>query len=333
MSAASYQTAKPETMPEDMAESWYADRLGFRLHPFRRVSWTGRAAEQAWAPRLERIREVLREASWRSVATGVRPCALLPGAADRQRVAAEAEAAGLAVEVWPAPEPVHGRYASVAGPHGERGHRRMEIAVGRAKDLAVLRTARVDEDHDTVGRLLGYPSCCREFFVRWRVERECLDTTWPMAASGEATAADPRHLVFDGPGSANVLWRWLDLRPVPHLPCSLACSGTRRLAAALAATVVNAGGAAECAWLDELLSWPVRWTALHGIAEVTTPMLRLATRTDATAAKFTVDLRGNAATTPSVRGLSFPHPVAAPQYTSSAAYARGLAHSEQQAHG
>ena len=45
-------------------------------------------------------------------------------------------------------------------------------------------------------------------------------------------------------------------------------------------------------WIEEILSWPASWSALHGIAEVKTPVLKVSTRTDATAHEFVVRRHG-----------------------------------------
>ena len=58
--------------------------------------------------------------------------------------------------------------------------------------------------------------------------------------------------------------------------------------------------------LEEVLSWPIEWNALHGAAEVTMPVLRVSTVTDATADKYVVRLRGSSYPAEGVSGLKFP---------------------------
>ena len=59
-------------------------------------------------------------------------------------------------------------------------------------------------------------------------------------------------------------------------------------------------------WLEEILSWPASWSALHGIAEVKTPVLKASTRTDATAHEFIVRRHGPRLPAEAVAGLGFP---------------------------
>ena len=78
-------------------------------------------------------------------------------------------------------------------------------------------------------------------------------------------------------------------------------------------------------WLLELLNWSVEWSALHGIAEIKTPILKVSTRTDATPHKYTVRRTEETAPTEAVRGLVFPYSTPAkPMVTGSVAYQRGI---------
>jgi hypothetical protein len=86
-----------------------------------------------------------------------------------------------------------------------------------------------------------------------------------------------------------------------------------------------AGYAAEMGWLMEILSWPVEWSALHGIAEIKTPILKIATCTDLTPRKKLIQCRGSSYPAEGANGLNFTYrltPVAL--LTDSTAYRRGL---------
>jgi hypothetical protein len=60
-------------------------------------------------------------------------------------------------------------------------------------------------------------------------------------------------------------------------------------------------------WLDEVLAWPVEWSALHGIAEIRTPIAKVAMQTDATASKYTIQYPGRGYPREGARGLVFPY--------------------------
>lgn len=160
-------------------------------------------------------------------------------------------------------------------------------------------------DQSAVGRLLGYPACCSAFFQRVWVNDRSVDTTWAIA-SGMCADTTPRTIDVAGHPQANILLRWLGVRAVPHLPCSFASWDTVRLADGLLHVASESGFAAEAEWIIEMLSWPVEWSALHGIAEIKAPVVKIATRTDATADNYVVRRKGQSYPTEGARGTAFP---------------------------
>jgi hypothetical protein len=147
------------------------------------------------------------------------------------------------------------------------------VLLGRSG--AVLRLSHQDailSDDDTVGKLLGYPQCCREFFKRYWVDEQWVDTTWPMYEAARTG---------DGPMECNTLLRWLGVRLVPHLPCSFRCDASVVVGRKMERVWIEEGYETELAWVKEALGWGATWSSLHGIAEVTTDVLRVVTRSDA----------------------------------------------------
>jgi hypothetical protein len=67
------------------------------------------------------------------------------------------------------------------------------------------------------------------------------------------------------------------------------------------------GFADEIEWLGEILSWPIEWSCLHGIAEIHTPILKFITNTDATSTKYVVQLMGSAFPSKGGSGIRFPY--------------------------
>ena len=178
-----------------------------------------------------------------------------------------------------------------------------------------------------MGRLLGFPECCIAFFRKTWVNDGCVDTTWAMAANGGRVDASGHAIEIDAgaPFQANILWRWVGPRAVPHLPCSFACRATVDFANTLANLARELGYGPEMEWLEEILSWPVSWSALHGIAEVKTPVLKVSTRTDATGHEFIVRRQGDRMPAEAAAGLGFPFRTPnRPGLTHSLAFRKGL---------
>jgi hypothetical protein len=183
---------------------------------------------------------------------------------------------------------------------------RFRVAAGRSEEVRVFADAWNNSDDEEIGRLLGYPACCRAFFKGlWKSEK-LRDTTWRMA-SLSAPDASTHSIDICNVSYANILWRWLGVRAVPHLPCSFACKASHNLGEELVQLGRTIGYANAMSWLADILSWPVEWSALHGIAEIRTPILKVCTMTDATANKLTVRYIGQAYPSEGAVGRVFPY--------------------------
>ena len=121
-----------------------------------------------------------------------------------------------------------------------------------------------------LGEILGYPKCCQDFFLRtWGSGQ--VDTTWDQyAETGSA----------DGPVEANILWRWMGVRWVSHLPCSFQCQATVDIGRQTREIMRKHGLVEEIKAIDTILSWPTKWSGINGIAEIVGPCLKVSTRTD-----------------------------------------------------
>ena len=308
-------------------EAFRRDRLAHVLPDFTRLSWVNDRAQTVWAPRITRIGTAWADIEWRSVAAGIRACALTSVPSD-QLILRSAEWAASGLSMMPvAMSGTSAGYAStsIAPRVGEPFEYR--VTVGAIADVAELKRAIDAGDDRAMGQLLGFPDCCIAFFRETWVDAGCVDTTWAMAANGGSLDVSGRVIEIETatPFQANILWRWMGPRAVPHLPCSFSCVATVAFADALMAFGRNIGYHAEMEWLEEILSWPASWSALHGIAEVKTPIVKVSTRTDATAHEFVVRRHGSRLPAEAPAGLGFPfRSPERPGVTHSLAFRRGL---------
>lgn len=139
----------------------------------------------------------------------------------------------------------------------------------------VVRRDRLNEvpalgAHEKLGTLLGYPTCCVDFFKRTWAKHQ-VDTTYDQYMSTGSA---------DGPLEANMLWRWLGPRWVFHLPCSFQCKATIDMGAQHRQLALELGYVEEVAALNSILQWPVHWSAVNGIGVIVGPCARISTRTD-----------------------------------------------------
>lgn len=320
-------TSETPTRTQAAAEAFRRDRLAHVLPDFTRLSWVNDRARSVWEPRITRIGSAWAQIEWRSVECGIRRCALTSVPSD-QLVLRSTEWAASGLSMMPlAMSGTSPGYAStsVAPRVGEPFEYR--VAVGALADVAELKRAIDGGDDGTMGQLLGFPDCCIAFFRRTWVDEGCVDTTWAMAANGGSVDDSGRLIEIDAatPFQANILWRWMGPRAVPHLPCSFSCQATVAFADTLMAFGRERGYSAEMEWLEEILSWPASWSALHGIAEVKTPVVKASTRTDATAHEFIVRRHGRSLPAEAAAGLGFPfRSPERPGVTHSLAFRKGL---------
>lgn len=307
------------------------NRLDFVLPDFTRLAWTSDSAREVWEPRVGQVVAAWVEIEWRAVVAEVRRSAIVTlSPEDFVAVGSRWAECGLTA----VPLELIGfsgqMYSATSTPVRAGEPVAMRFVVGRPADAAAFHHAFTAADDEAIGDLLGYPACCREFFRATWVDDAMVDTTWPMAR-GRSEARDPDDRVVEvevgGPAYSNILWRWMGVRAVPHLPCSFECGATVAFAQRLVEVGRTAGFHREMGWLDEILSWPVEWSALHGIAEIKTPVLRVSTRTDATSSKYVVRRRGDGFPAEGARGLSFSYetPVKL-RLSGTPGFRRGLTH-------
>jgi hypothetical protein len=278
------------------------------LPEFTRFAWTSDGARSLWEPRFARIRKAWAHIEWLSVRDEIRSCAVTR-LDPEQLVLQTAEWAAQGLSALPVGLEASGKgpYCNAVAKPGPHEPIVFRVAVGTLKNLAALKHGLDTHDDETVGRLLGYPSCCRRFFRAAWFRRGVRDSSWPMAlgTAGRAVRAD--LVEVEGSDLANVLWRWSGIRAVPHLPCAFDCEPTTRLGAELMNAGARAGYDDEVRWIGDVLSWPVEWSALHGIAEIKTPILKTSTRTDVTARKRTIRRHGSGYPAEGAQGLVFPY--------------------------
>jgi hypothetical protein len=275
-------------------------RLPFVLPDFTRWMWVSEQARAVWSPRCRQIVHAWQRTEWLAVQAGLRRCAVILVPAEQYATYEEQWAAGgLCSEVLERiPASGGGKRA------GERGAV-LECLVGSARDLVSFREALESEAGPTVAEYLGMPACCYRFNQEVAAG-DLTDTTWPMACATPGRRELASGLEVGGPWENNLLFRWLGVRAVPHLPCSFTCAASTELGRQMLSLTTDAGLSCEVEWMREVLSWPAEWSALHGIAEIRTPIVKIVTRTDATATCYVVRRAGTSYPAEGAYGLDFP---------------------------
>ncbi len=219
---------------------------------FSRILWVSQAAKDLWAPRITSVERAFVKAEVQAVYKNMRRATIqsdkwwknpgdfvtlgLDTVKDYTQYSARAEA------------PEEGEPFSVR-----------TVTLHRT-DVNHFLDIWYSSDDDMVGVMLGYPACCVHFFRM----------TWMKGI------IDPTSEMADGDGYANPysnsLLRWTGVRPVPHMPCGFGCKQTIEQGEKFMSLMPEE----ERGWALELLSMPMHYSTLHGVAEISTPLFKLA---------------------------------------------------------
>jgi SAM-dependent methyltransferase len=296
-----------QTRAENDMATVVMQRLPFRIPDFNRCSWVSDAARQVWEPRIKRISHAWQRVEMQSVIAGVRRAALISVWPD-QRTELEAELArmGFVAEELSRSRAEKIYSNSLKVPQAGELYT-LRLAIGKADAVRRLSRAYLIKDAVAIGSEFGYPECCAAFFDRYWNREQLKDTTWPMAVrTTSASVSTASRVECQGSEYANILWRWSGVRAVPHLPCSFDCADTVQLGQKMIGIGRDLGLCSEMDDLLAILSWPVYWSALHGIAEIKTPIFKQVVNTDATPFKYSVLRRGTEYPSEGPAGTGFP---------------------------
>jgi len=272
------------------------------LEEFVRVSWASKKAQAKWEPIFSDLSHKFSWIEKETVKLHIRRVALLH-TTDIINAAKDAVDDGL-VAVPVERVNVLGHYRSASSPFDPSLPSEYKVAVGRLANIRDFVNAYEFQNWDTVGSLLGYPECCRAFFQRYWVDERWFDTTLPMVTAYGFNQEIEQFINLDPRN--NILLRWLGLRTVSHLPCSFTCKQTRGIATLYGDAAHNLKLDKEWAKILEILSWPVEWSSLHGIAQIITPVCKITTASDALPTKRVIRLVSKNIPEEAGGGLGFP---------------------------
>jgi hypothetical protein len=255
------------------------DRLNFKIPEFVRIAWATAKAQEVWEPRIQKCSNFFTylERLDRTAIISLKPDELIHH------------------PYRPIPlAQVNTSQTYQAGSPEFRANQPWEYrcAIGpRAESLAI---SYIKQDWIDVGRILGYPECCIQFFQQYWVDEQWFDTTYPMGKNNVLSSAN------------NILLRWVGIRLVSHLPCSFNCFGTMQIGERNIQLARELGYNEEIDHIIEMLSWPIEWSSLHGIAIITTPVFKIITASDALPFRSTFKLEGIKYPEEAGSGLIFP---------------------------
>lgn len=257
----------------------------FKLPRFVRRAFVGDAARALWEPRIDAVLAAAPQIALAATAAGAVPASVVTTRTD-EVIALHNDAAR------------RGLHTRVLGTAGNR-NQWQRIAVGPASAVDAIERAWRIADLAAADEAIGMPACCREAAASLRRTGE-LDPVVRLARAGGS-----------GSPATNILLRPLGIDLLGYAPCSLDCEESRARGEAILAAA-HADGIEAAVWLEEILGWPMEWSALHGIAEVRTGIVKIAYATDYTPAKVALRYRGIALARNAARGLAFAYQTPSP---------------------
>lgn len=246
-----------------------------------RIIWASDEARKVWEPRIAAISSVWRIIEYESVFHGLRSSALIYLSGD--------DFINLSRK--------HFNKANIVPIANDLklGYR---VLVTK-EDPRFFMDAWDKQDNVSIGKQLGFPTCCTEFFEKyWSLGYR--DLTHFQCHDKDDFPYDDW---FD---FCNVMLRSLGVRGVFHLPCSFDCEATIALGDKNFSLIQKLGYENEVRWAGELLYTSTEYTAMHGISETITPAFKIIQNTDYTRDKKTIWLHGDSLEA-GVHGKSFPH--------------------------
>ena len=278
-------------------------RLGFAIPEFIRTIWVSEVAKDAWRSRISMVSNTYSELEIIATRAGLKPVTLQSVHPDRL-CDLVVNARGYELDVIPLGQQASNQtYSNSASPYDPLLPWEYRVAIGRRDDVQEFAHCWLGKDDRGMGELLGFPTCCQQFFDHYWNAEGYRDLTYPMVI--DPNNLDQTKFEVSCAPSNNILLRWLGIRRVSHLPCSFRCEATRTIGDEMQQMMAKSFPR-ESAWLDEMLKWPVQWSSLHGVAIITTPVVRVVTSTDAFGEQLVVNKIGTSYPAEGASGIDFP---------------------------
>lgn len=275
---------------------------GFSPRPSCRTIWLSSAAREAWERPLADAARACEAIELEAVRSGQRACATLT--TDPEGLI---DFASRNPDLRLLPLRKTARFLGFSHRHEDpkpcEPYFMYSVIARDTADLLRFKAAFAAGDNVAQGSLLGFPECCGKFFEQiWPLGY--FDPIWQAAEAdhdkGRAKAAMIHLYVPEGPNPgriitldaahpyANPLLRYIGIRVSFHIPCSFSCAET----AATGERRISLLVPEQRAVVEALLSMPMEWDVLHGIAVIKTPIFWIVTSSVPTTSRYRVRVKG-----------------------------------------
>ncbi len=279
------------------------EKLPFELPPFKRIAWVSTKAQITWEPIIQSLAEKNLDIRLQMLLNGSYSCIVQQFAAwEYLKAINTVKSLHLHCDILE----TYNAFNPQKENDGFVKPIFFKVVIGSQQHVDLFKKSWELHDHYTMAQLLGIPACCNEFYINNRIKKGWKDLTWLQALNTPFYSKEELNIDFLSFPLLNVLWRTLGIDSIGYSPCSFACSHSGNVHSAFLYAGRSLGLKQEMDWMETILSWPVEWTALHGIAEIKTPVLRVSTNTDATSHKLCVRLHSDVYPKEGSTGIHFP---------------------------
>jgi hypothetical protein len=264
-----------------------------------RIIWVSDEAETVWLNRMQRISNAYLNVERENVVVGIRPSYLTSIPPSKVNEWSHwAEKNNLALVELAKEATFSGFYSSKAKPYVDGKPYTIRVAITQPHLVDEWKSSWKSMDNVKIGSLLGYPTCCQNWFKHYWTDNGFEDDILAMYENNNYST--------DGDWKLNMFYRYNGVRLVSHMPCSFDCKDSLSIANSNFDLMKSLNFTDEANWIEEIMNWPVRWSSLHGIAEIRCPVFKLSHKSDFLSHEFIIDKDGTQYPKEGASGLYFP---------------------------
>lgn len=273
------------------------DKLDFKLHNFQRITWASEELQTKWEPVIMNLYKVIDNIFISYKIADILPIQIksIP-INDLFNFKKQIFSNGLFAEhISTLPQSV----LLFFGIKSEAN--KTYVIVGNRQNVIQFIKGVKKENNDIIINYLN-----TETFNHWEKfsKSDMLDNTWSLLNQTDNTvdkfSSKPNTLL-------NPLWNRLGISAIPYTPASLNCKYSFEAGAIIQSFAREILTDELYNFWYEILSWPIEWSALHGIAEIKTPIFKMIYNTDATGEKYVIQLESDTYPENGLNGLLFPY--------------------------
>lgn len=278
----------------------------FRIPAFSRIIWTSAAARKRYADLISRASALVQELEVLAVASKQRRCAWQQ-VPEKDFVWLSTRWLSMGLSVLPVKLVGASQgFAHYHEPPSKEGPNNVCVIIAQKYSDAVdYRLAFEMGDHEKQGFFLGFPECCSKFFARSWADGY-IDPIWQSALASEISEKEDKRLRIKKHPYSNSMLRYIGIRFGFHIACSFACKET---IAQISERIKLVGAKEVLKVFEDLLSMPMSWDCLAGVAIIRTPIFQILTSSNRSADRYLVEADGDFIPENASRGCVWPYTI------------------------